>query len=171
VSIALEREGKLYSGVVYDVSRGEIFWGETGRGAWLDQRKLRLSSRTRMDTAVFATGSPWIGKPAQDHIRFAAEIAALTPVSAGIRRNGSAALDLAWVAAGRFDGFWERGLKPWDIAAGMILVREAGGVTTEIDGGDPLLTGSILSANEDLHPQLEKRIRKAASFAPVPDDA
>ena len=95
----------------------------------------------------------------------AQEIAAMTPICAGIRRNGSAALDLAWVAAGRFDGFWERDLKAWDIAAGMILVREAGGVTTEIDGGNALLTGSVISANADLHPKLEKQIRKAPSFA------
>ena len=171
VSIALERECKLYSGVVYDVSRNEIFWAEQGRGAWLEQRKLRVSERRHLETSVIATGTPWVGHGVQAHTRFATEMAAMTPVCAGIRRNGSAALDLAWVAAGRFDGFWERGLKPWDIAAGMILVREAGGITTEIDGGDPLVTGSILSANSDLHGQLEKRIRKAGSFAASSDDA
>lgn len=165
VSIALEREGQLYSGVVYDVARNEIFWAETGRGAWLDQRKLRVAGRKHMDQAVFATGTPWVGKPPEAHTKFAQEIAAMTPICAGIRRNGSAALDLAWVAAGRFDGFWERDLKAWDIAAGMILVREAGGVTTEIDGGNALLTGSVISANADLHPKLEKQIRKAPSFA------
>ncbi|MDJ0921652.1 MAG: inositol monophosphatase family protein [Henriciella sp.] len=169
VSIALEREGKLYSGVVYDVARNEIFWGETGRGAWLDQRKLRVAGRSKMETSVFATGTPWVGKADGVHTQFAAEIAAMTPVVAGIRRHGSAALDLAWVAAGRFDGFWERGLKPWDIAAGMILVREAGGLTTEIDGGDPLVTGSIVSANEALHGQLERRLRKAGAFTPNVD--
>lgn len=163
VSIALEREGKLYSGVVYDVSRNEIFWGETGRGAWLGQRKLKVSKRAQLDTAVFATGTPWIGKPAEAHTRFAAELATLTPQVAGIRRYGSAALDLAWVAAGRFDGFWERGLQAWDIAAGMILVREAGGVTTELDGGDPLKTGSIVSANADLHTKIEAQLRTAGS--------
>lgn len=170
VSIALEREGVLYSGCVYDVARNEIFWAEQGRGAWLEQRKLRVSGRRNMDSSVFATGTPWVGKAAEAHTQFANEMAAMTPVVAGIRRNGSAALDLAWVAAGRFDGFWERGLNPWDIAAGMILVREAGGVTTEINGGDPMKTGSIISANPDLHPQLEKRIRKAASFAAASSD-
>ena len=159
VSIALEREGKLYAGVVYDVSRNEIFWGETGRGAWLGQRKLKVATRREMDTAVFATGTPWVGKPPEMHTQFAAELASLTPIVAGIRRYGSAALDLAWVAAGRFDGFWERGLKPWDIAAGMILVREAGGVTTELSGGDPLETGSIVSANSDLHAKLAKQLQ------------
>ena len=141
VSIALEREGELFAGVVYDVSRNEIFWAETGRGAWLEQRKLRVSGRKHLDQSVFATGTPWIGKAAAAHVDFATEVASMTPVCAGIRRYGSASLDLAWVAAGRFDGFWERDLKPWDIAAGMVLVREAGGVTTEIDGGDPLVTG------------------------------
>ncbi|GAB5458496.1 MAG: inositol monophosphatase family protein [Henriciella sp.] len=169
VSIALEREGTLYSGCVYDVSRNEIFWGEQGRGAWIGQRKLRVATRTKLENSVLATGTPWVGKATEAHTRFANEIAAMTPVTAGIRRNGSAALDLAWVAAGRFDGFWERGLKAWDIAAGMILVREAGGVTTEIDGGDPLATGSIISTNADLHPVIERRIRKAKSFAPVED--
>ncbi len=166
ISIALEREGKLYSGCVYDVPRNEIFWGENGRGAWLGQRKLKVAARSSLDTAVIATGTPWVGKSEEYHDKFAAEIAAMTPVLAGLRRYGSAALDLAWVAAGRFDGFWERHLQPWDIAAGIILVREAGGVTTELDGGDPLTTGSILSSNPDLHPVLEKRIRKAGAFAP-----
>ncbi|MEQ3746772.1 MAG: inositol monophosphatase family protein [Henriciella sp.] len=169
VSIALEREGVLYSGVVYDVSRNEIFWGEQGRGAWLGQRKLRVGSRKNLDQSVIATGTPWVGHPVEAHTRFAAEMASMTPIVAGIRRNGSAALDLAWVAAGRFDGFWERGLKPWDIAAGMIIVREAGGSTVEIDGGDPLTTGSIISANADLLPKLEKQIRKAGAFAPNVD--
>ncbi len=93
----------------------------------------------------------------------------MTRSVAGIRRYGSAALDLAWVAAGRFDGFWESGLSPWDIAAGMILVREAGGATTEINGGDPLSSGSILSANADLHPKLEKILRSAGKRAPNVD--
>jgi len=169
VSIALEREGKLYSGVVYDVARNEIFWGEQGRGAWLGQRKLKVATRKQMDQSVIATGTPWVGKPAEAHTRFAAEIASMTPITAGIRRAGSAALDLAWVAAGRLDGFWERGLKPWDIAAGIVLVREAGGVTTEINGGDVLKTGDVLSANGDLHPKIEKQIRKAGAFTPNVD--
>jgi len=161
VSIALEREGQLYCGVVYDVSRNEIFWGETGRGAWLGQRKLKVAARREMDMAVFATGTPWVGKPAETHTQFAAELASLTPMVAGIRRYGAASLDLAWVAAGRFDGFWERNLKPWDIAAGMILVREAGGLTTEFDGRDPLKTGSIISANHELHPKLARQLNAA----------
>ncbi|HRX75577.1 MAG TPA: inositol monophosphatase family protein [Hyphomonas sp.] len=164
VSIALERDGELLTGVIFDVAKNEIFWAETGRGAWLENRKLRVAARRDLIESVIATGTPWHGIPGETHATFAREIAAMTPVTAGIRRYGSAALDLAWVAAGRFDGFWERGLKPWDIAAGIVLVREAGGTISEIDGGDVLTTGSILAANEDLHPKLEKQLRHAAAF-------
>src|SRR5690606_8247621 len=132
------REGELLTGVIFDVAKNEIFWAETGRGAWLENRKLRVAARRDLNEAVIATGTPWHGIPGETHVNFAREIAAMTPITAGIRRYGSAALDLAWVAAGRFDGFWERGLKPWDIAAGIVLVREAGGTISEIDGGDVL---------------------------------
>lgn len=169
VSIALEREGQLFAGVVYDVSRNEIFWAETGRGAWLNQRKLRVAARTTLDNSVFATGTPWIGKDSEAHNRFASELNAMTPVCAGIRRYGSAALDLAWVASGRFDGFWERGLSPWDIAAGVVLVREAGGTINEIDGGDLLKTGSVIASNADLLPAFERQIRRAPAFAQKAD--
>jgi myo-inositol-1(or 4)-monophosphatase len=169
VSIALEREGKLFSGVVYDVAKNEIFWAETGRGAWLGQRKLRVAGRKRLEESVVATGTPWIGKAEEYHSRFAAEISVMTRSVAGIRRYGSAALDLAWVAAGRFDGFWESHLQPWDIAAGMILVREAGGVTSEINGGDVLETGSILACNADLHSQIERVLRMAGKNTPHVD--
>ena len=170
VSIALEREGQLLTGVVYDVIKNEIFWAETGRGAWLDQRKLVVAGRRKLTESVIATGTPWHGKAEEAHEAFWGEMAALTPVSAGIRRYGSAALDLAWVAAGRFDAFWERGLKPWDIAAGMVLVREAGGYVEEIDGGNPLSTGSIVAANEALMPDLRTRLRKAKAFKRALDD-
>ncbi|MEM7768086.1 MAG: inositol monophosphatase family protein [Pseudomonadota bacterium] len=171
VSIALEREGKLLTGVVYDVAKNEIFWAETGRGCWLEQRKLRVSSRRKTTEAVIATGTPWHGRGEQAHETFWGELAALTPVTAGIRRYGSAALDLAYVAAGRFDGFWERGLKPWDIAAGIVLVQEAGGMVDELDGGDVLETGSVLASNGQLQDTLAKRLRKAQAFArAVPTD-
>lgn len=165
VSIGLEREGKLFAGVVYDVAKNEIFWAETGRGAWLDQRKLIVANRKRMEEAVFGTGTPWIGKGEAAHFKFAQEMAAMTPITAGIRRYGSAALDLAYVAAGRFDGFWEWGLKPWDIAAGVVLVREAGGYVDEIEGGDLLTTGNIMAANEPLLPLLQERLRKSKAFS------
>ena len=161
VSIGLERDGELLTGVVFDVDKNEIFWAETGRGAWLDQRKLRVAARRHLNEAVIATGTPWHGIPGETHANFAREIAAMTPATAGIRRYGSAALDLAWVAAGRFDGFWERGLKPWDIAAGIVLVREAGGMATETNDGNLLETGDILAGNPDLHPLLLRQIRMA----------
>ncbi|MEL7130249.1 MAG: inositol monophosphatase family protein [Pseudomonadota bacterium] len=164
VSIGLEREGKLFAGVVYDVAKNEIFWAETGRGAWLENRKLRVAARTNLSEAVVATGTPWIGKGEAAHRTFWGELAALTPVVAGIRRYGSAALDLAYVAAGRFDGFWERGLNAWDIAAGIVLVREAGGIVEDIDGGDLLVTGNIMAANEALHGPLKKHVRKGHAF-------
>ena len=164
MSIALEREGQLLTGVVFDVAKNEIFWAETGRGAWLEQRKLRVATRRKLSEAVIATGTPWVGKSENHHVEFAREIAAMTPVCAGIRRYGSAALDLAWVAAGRFDGFWERNLKPWDVAAGIVLVREAGGYVEEIDGGDVLQTGSIIAGNEDILPLVQKQIRHANAF-------
>lgn len=164
VSIGLLREGELFAGVVYDVVKNEIFWAEKGRGCWLEQRKLVVAARRKLGEAVIATGTPWMGKGEHAHAQFWGELAAMTPVTAGIRRYGSAALDLAWIAAGRFDGFWERGLKPWDIAAGIVLVREAGGLVEEIDGGDLLRTGSILAANEALMPDLRTRLRKAKAF-------
>ena len=159
VSIALEREGKLLTGVVYDVAKNEIFWAETGRGCWLENRKLRVATRTKLADACVATGTPWLGKSEQAHQTFWAEMQAMTPTVAGIRRYGSAALDLAYVAAGRFDGFWERGLQSWDIAAGIVLIREAGGIVTELNGGDVLKTGDILASNVDLHGKLESLLK------------
>ncbi|MCI4644938.1 MAG: inositol monophosphatase [Hyphomonadaceae bacterium] len=170
VSIALMREGQLFAGVVYDVAKNEIFWAEKGRGCWLDQRKLVVAARRKLGEAVIATGTPWLGKAETLHEKFWSELAALTPVAGGIRRYGSAALDLAWVAAGRFDGFWERDLKSWDIAAGIVLVREAGGFAEEIDGGDVLRTGSILAANEALMPELRTRLKQAKAFARAEDN-
>ncbi|NBC20452.1 MAG: inositol monophosphatase [Alphaproteobacteria bacterium] len=164
VSIGLEREGELFCGVVYDVAKNEIFWAEKGRGAWLDQRKLIVAARRKLSESVIATGTPYHGKAEAAHEAFWGELAAMTPVTAGIRRYGSAALDLAYVAAGRFDGFWERGLRAWDIAAGIVLVREAGGFVDEIDGGNVLRTGNIVAGNEPLHPQLIDRLRKSKAF-------
>lgn len=164
ISIGLERDGQLLTGVVYDVAKNEIFWAETGRGAWLEQRKLRVATRKRLSDSVVATGTPWVGKAEEWHATFAREMLTMTPACAGIRRYGSAALDLAWVAAGRFDGFWERNLKSWDIAAGIVLVREAGGVVAGIDGGDVMASGSILAGNEDIVPLVQEQLRRAAAL-------
>jgi myo-inositol-1(or 4)-monophosphatase len=161
VSIALEREGELVAGVIYNPATDEMFHAEKGRGAWLSDRRLRVAGRKHLDEAVMATGMPFIGK--KGHAQFLKELHQVMPHCAGIRRMGSAALDLAWVAAGRFDGFWERNLKPWDIAAGIVLVREAGGFVAEIDGGaDILATGHIAAGNEAMLGELGQRLNAAA---------
>jgi myo-inositol-1(or 4)-monophosphatase len=150
ISIALEREGQLVAGVVFAPLLDEMFMAERGQGAWLNGKRLRVSARKNLADALIATGIPFRGRPGHD--TFAAELKALMPEVAGIRRFGVASLDLAYVAAGRFDGFWERNLQPWDVAAGIVLVREAGGYVSEIGGGKNALTGgSILAANPALH--------------------
>jgi myo-inositol-1(or 4)-monophosphatase len=159
ISIALEREGVLVAGVVYNSVRDELFWAEKGQGAFLNDRRLRVAARGEMKESVFATGVPFVGKPGHDV--FVSELQRVMGVSAGVRRFGSAALDLAYVAAGRFDGFWERHLQSWDIAAGAVLVREAGGYAQELDGGDFMKTGAIIAANDRLLPVLAKTVRGA----------
>ncbi len=159
VSIGLEREGLLVAGVVYNVVRDELFWAEKGQGAYMNDKRLRVAARADMRDALFATGTPFNGHDASQHERFAAELGRVIPRCAGVRRFGAAALDLAYVAAGRFDGFWERGLSPWDIAAGAVLVREAGGMAQEIDGGDFMKTGAIVAANNALLGPLTQAIR------------
>ena len=157
ISIGLEREGVLVAGGVYNVVRDELFWAEKGAGAYLNDRRLRVAGRSDMRDALFATGTPFNGKPG--HAKALGEIERVIAKTAGIRRFGSAALDLAYVAAGRFDGVWERGLNAWDIAAGAVLVREAGGVVTEIDGDDFMKTGAVLASNQALAPLLQQTVR------------
>ena len=161
VSIALEREGELVAGVIYNPATDELFHAEKGRGAWLSDRRLRVADRKHFDEAVIATGMPFLGK--KGHASFLKELHQIMPNTAGVRRMGSAALDLAWVAAGRYDGFWERNLKSWDIAAGIVLVREAGGYIAEIDGAENLLeTGNIVAGNEYMQGELARRLKAAA---------
>jgi myo-inositol-1(or 4)-monophosphatase len=158
ISIALERENQLVAGLVYNPITDELFMAEKGRGAWLNDRRLRVSARRNLKTALIATGIPFAGRPG--HEQFLAEMGALMPQIAGIRRFGAAALDLAFVAAGRFDGFWERGLQPWDIAAGIVLVREAGGMVAELDNKPHILeTGSIVAANDALFGEISRMLR------------
>jgi myo-inositol-1(or 4)-monophosphatase len=158
VNIALKREGAVVAGVTYNPATSDLYWAERGRGAFLNGRRMRVAARTRMDEAVFATGIPFMGHG--QHARFLKELHQIAQRVSGVRRFGSAALDLAWVAAGRFDGYWERDLHAWDLAAGLILVTEAGGQVSDADGGDdPLATGTICAANLDLHPKLLERIR------------
>lgn len=160
ISIALEREGQLVSGVVYNPVTDDLFTAEKGHGAFLNNKRLRVAARKDMGAAVIATGLPFMGK--DGHARSSAEMAAVMNVTAGIRRFGAASLDLAYVAAGRFDGFWEHGLQPWDMAAGIVLLKEAGGVITDMQGGDQMMTnGQVVCANENLHPQLLKLLKNA----------
>ena len=156
ISIALEREGVLVAGVIYNVVRDELFWAEKGAGAFLNDRRLRVSARKDLRDALFATGTPFNGT--KGHDVFLREIERVIAKTAGVRRWGAASLDLAYVAAGRFDGFWERNLSPWDIAAGAVLVREAGGVVTEPDGADFMKTGAVLAANTALTPLLAQTL-------------
>ena len=158
VSLALEREGAIVASVVYNPATQDLYWAEKGKGAYLNnEKRLRVAARTKLDEAVIATGIPFLGHG--QHAKFLKELHQLSQRVAGIRRFGSAALDLAFVAAGRFDGYWERDLKAWDIAGGMLLVREAGGRVTEIDGGELMETGNILAANLEMHPLIEARLR------------
>ena len=157
ISIGLEKDGQLIAGVVYNPITDEMFMAERGQGAFCNETRLRISAREQLADALFATGIPFKGKPGHD--RFAAELLAVTDKVAGIRRFGSAALDLAYVAAGRFDGFWERDLKPWDIAAGIVLVREAGGMVSDVEGNDQMLNeGALVAANPALHGPLRALI-------------
>lgn len=147
ISIGLEREGVLVAGVIYNPATDELFAAEKGKGAFLnDKRRLRVAARKTLADAVIVTGIPHRGRPG--HPRFMQEMQAVMVEVAGIRRSGSAALDLAYIAAGRYDGYWERNLKPWDLAAGMLIVREAGGIVTDVKGGDTALYGGdVLAGN------------------------
>ncbi len=158
MSIALEREGHIVSGVIYNPISDEMFLAEKGQGAYLNSKRLRVAARRNIADTLNATGIPFMGKPG--HPAFLAELAQVMRLSTGVRRFGSAALDLAWLAAGRYDSFWERGLKPWDMAAGLLMVREAGGLVTDLNGGDAMFhSGDILACNEALHPQFLKLLK------------
>ncbi|RMD48056.1 MAG: inositol monophosphatase [Alphaproteobacteria bacterium] len=160
VSIALEHKGRIVAAVVLDPAKGELFWAEEGAGAFMNDQRLRVSGRKRMIESIFATGLPFGGRAdLPDTLR---DLARLLPATAGVRRWGSAALDLAYVAAGRYEGFWERGLHPWDMAAGLLLVREAGGLVEPIrEGGDILEDGEVIAANPDIFERFAAVIRGA----------
>lgn len=160
ISIAVEQQGEIIAGIVYAPMTDDIFWAEKGKGSYMNDQRLRVSARHKMEDAIFATGIPFLGK--QGHQEFLADASEIMAISAGIRRYGAASLDLAWMAAGRFDGYWEEGLKPWDLAAGILLVREAGGYVTDIKGGSDIMgTGSVIAANDRLHAPLERAIKRS----------
>ena len=161
ISIGLEREGTIVAGLVYNPANDDLFTAERGKGAFLNDRRLRVASRRRLDDAVIACGLPHYGRGDLEVGR--KELAAVQEQVAGLRRFGSAALDLAWIAAGRLDGYWERNLSPWDMAAGLLLVREAGGFVTDLDGGDAVFgTGHIVAGNEAIHSALLRVLQAAA---------
>jgi myo-inositol-1(or 4)-monophosphatase len=158
VSIALEHKGEIVAAVVHDPVKDEIFVAEAGQGAWMNDRRCRVSGRRDMAEGLFATGVPFGAKRSlPDTMR---DLAVLMPRTAGVRRWGAAALDLAYVAAGRVDGYWEREIQAWDVAAGLLLVREAGGLVAELGypagHGDPLGSGRVLAANAELFGPLTK---------------
>lgn len=158
ISIGLVRNGEPIAGVIYQPLTDEMFWAEKGSGAFVNDRRLRVSARRKMDEAVITTGIPHHGRPGPK--RFLGQLEKVMGASAGVRRFGAATLDLAYVAAGRCDGFWEIGLKPWDIAAGMILVREAGGYVSDFDGpANPLDSGNVVAANDHLHAPLAAMLK------------
>ena len=162
VSIALEHKGEIVAGVVFDAAKDEMFYAEKGQGAWMNQsQRLRVSGRSKMIEAVFATGVPFGTMDfLPDSLR---DLARLMPQCAGMRRWGAAALDLAFVAAGRFDGYWERDIRPWDVAAGIILVREAGGFVMPIEAERHIFDrGGILAVNSGLETTFTATIRDTA---------
>ena len=155
ISIAVEENNAIIAALVYDPIKDELFTAERGQGCFLNDRRLRVSSRRNLADAIFATGISFKGLDGHDG--FLAELKGVMAVSAGVRRWGTASLDLAYIAAGRYDGFWERGLHPWDFAAGILLVREAGGMVSELNGKDIRLDSpSILASNNALHSDLQR---------------
>jgi myo-inositol-1(or 4)-monophosphatase len=162
ISIGLDREGTVIAGVIYNPANDELFTAERGKGAFLNEQRLRVAGRRRLADAVVACALPHHGRG--DLALFRDELAIVQERVAGLRRFGAASLDLAWTAAGRLDAFWERNLSPWDMAAGILMVREAGGFATDLEGGDAMFTaGDILAANDTLHRELLVLLKKATA--------
>ena len=161
ISIGLKRDENIVAGLVYNPVTDELFTAERGKGAFLNDKRLRVAARQKLADAMVSCAIPHRGRG--DLALGNRELAAIQPNVAGLRRFGAAALDFAWVAAGRTDGYWERNLSPWDMAAGLLLVTEAGGMVTDADGGDAMLAkGSVCAANLELHPQVLERLRAAS---------
>ncbi|WP_419896523.1 inositol monophosphatase family protein [Roseomonas sp. USHLN139] len=163
VSIGIEKRltettSEIVAGVIYNPAADELFWAEKGVGAFLNDRRLRVSGRRDMIQAVFATGIPFAKIPRK--AEFSAILAKVMPQVAGVRRMGAAALDLAWTAAGRYEGYWELGLNKWDIAAGLIILKEAGGWATDMDGADPYPSGNVIAGNPLLQPKLREVVNE-----------
>jgi myo-inositol-1(or 4)-monophosphatase len=158
ISIGLQREGVIIAGVIYNPANDELYIAERGKGAFLNDTRLRVAGRKQLNECVIACGLPHIGRG--DHEQSRREMTEMQNRVAGLRRFGAASLDLAFVAAGRLDGYWERNLQPWDIAAGLIMVREAGGVVSGIEGGDTAMaTGHVVCGNETIQRELVKILK------------
>ena len=174
ISVALERRlpdggAEIAAGMIYNPVHDEMFWAERGGGAFLNERRLRVSARREFRDALLATGIPFASVAGANRLAFARTLGVLMPQVAGIRRFGAAALDLAWVAAGRFDGYWELGLKPWDMAAGLLIVREAGGFVTDPAGAEAVLhdagPNDIVAANPHMHARLREVVAEGVAAA------
>jgi myo-inositol-1(or 4)-monophosphatase len=165
ISIGLEREGQLVAGIVYNPVTDELFAAEKGKGAYLnDRRRLRVAARKSLADALVTTGVPHLGRPG--HALFLNEIERVMKEVAGVRRTGSSALDLAWTAAGRFDAYWERNIQPWDTAAGIVLVREAGGCVCDLSGGSAMFDNlEVLATNAALQKALLPLLAKVPAGA------
>ncbi|WP_298257586.1 inositol monophosphatase family protein [Bradyrhizobium sp.] len=158
ISIALQREGTVIAGVIYNPANDELYTAERGKGAFFNDQRLRVAGRRKLNECVLACGLPHIGRG--NHELSRQEMTELQNRVAGLRRFGAASLDMAFVAAGRLDGYWERNLQPWDMAAGQIMVREAGGIVSGIAGDDdPLITRSVICGNEFVHAELVKILK------------
>ena len=160
ISIAVEDKGEIVSGLIHDPIRDETFWADKGQGAYLNDRRMRVSARENLAQSVVATGIPHIGRG--DHEQYLKILALMMPSVAGIRRMGAAALDLVYVAAGRYDAYWEESLHIWDVAAGILIVREAGGFVTDYSGASKMTeNGEIVAGNDHVHAAFLKLIRSA----------
>ncbi|MQY42922.1 inositol monophosphatase [Epibacterium sp. SM1969] len=158
ISIALEHKGKVVAGVIYDAAKDEMFFAEKGEGAWMNDTRIRVSARHRMIESIFATGIPFGGRA--DLPETIQDMAQIAPACAGVRRWGAAALDMAYVAAGRYEGYWERRLNAWDLAAGIIIVKEAGGFAQALDAEEKILeSGTVICGNEVIFESFAKTIR------------
>ena len=163
-SIALERAGEIVAGVIFNPVMDELYTAERGRGAFLNDRRLRVAGRTELPEMLIGMGLPFIGHG--DHGRALRELRFIMPEVSGVRRAGAASLDLAWVASGRFDAFWEHNLNSWDIAAGILMVREAGGFVSDLQGKNKMLeTGDVLVGNEYAHKHLLRLLKQAHESA------
>ncbi len=164
ISMACERKGELVAALTFNPITDEMFTAEKGAGAFLNNRRIRVAERRDIHDTLVCTGIPHRG--GSDHALSRAEMAAMQARTVGIRRMGSAALELAYVAAGRFDMFWERNLKPWDMAAGILMLRESGGMSSDIDSeASPLVTGNIIACNDQLMPAFKKELAAARAAA------